>query len=192
MVSVWLSHITNIGPLQLFVPAQTVLSVVTSKTRDGGNKRKIPWDAWGPGGTRLSVASNEYTGVWLCNVAGSKLATTRLHGLVGGTRNAVVYDFNQTAIRRALARGKNEYVDPADGVQSVCVTKKSIMDTWSPAIFKKTVVTSLPYRTSIKRIEVGTYQEQSVMGVMMTEDALVTVHSVRLLTLSDPYSSCIY
>ena len=189
VISVWLGLVNHVGPLQLFVPAQTILSLLTSETCAGGNKTLIPWEAWGPSGTRLLIASEDYSAVWVCNVAGCKFATVREHDIVAGTRYAIVYDFNQPALRRAIAEGNSEYSDPTNGVRSVCVTKPNTLS--QRLIFKDEVVTSLPYRSTVKRIEVGTDRRHAVAAVMMTEDALVTVHPVRPFTLHGPSSSFI-
>ncbi|PIL28992.1 hypothetical protein GSI_09039 [Ganoderma sinense ZZ0214-1] len=147
-----------LGVLSL-VPASTLLNALSS-LEPGVVRRDFAWDEWGPEGSRLMSMPGRQSAVWVCYVYGTTYA---LWGNDHGERAVYTLDFNQLAIRRALARGAAD--DIADRPM-----------VFKPArMFKEQVRTALPYRA--RKLASLPEGENRFEAVMVAEDAVVLVSS---------------
>ena len=154
----------------LFVPLSTLLAEV-ERSRDVPH-RSVPWDAWGPNGTRMLFREPSET--WVCYTYGMKF----IQGLRWKNGHvARVYDFNPYVTRKHV---KTRIESPIPwmrlGEQSKCRCES----------FCEEVVTKLPGRVAMVTLE---HLDEGWDAAMIGEDHIVMVQvRYRHRTLSYPYN----
>lgn len=169
VVVLWIAQgVVHIFPMLFFIPSSTFLSHIdTLSPEDHG--RSFQWETWGPTGTRLLPAPPAHTSTWVCYIYGMKFATV----MRSRTQKVItVYDFNQLDFRRTMASG-----DYPEEEKSTFVTQLS---GFRNGVFTQDVITSLPYRA--RRTDPFESEHGGDFdAVMIGEDSLITVSSVRVL-----------
>ena len=173
VVTIWVMEGSVPMGVLSFVPASTLLSALASLdselaaepgvgASDGVRvSREFAWAEWGPHGSQLMRMPGRQSAVWVCYVYGTTYA---LMVADADGRGVYTLDFNQLAIRRALARG------PVVGV-----AMRSTV--FTPArMFTEEVRTALPYK--VRKLASLPEGEDRAEAVMVAEDALVLVSSV--------------
>ncbi|KAG9315198.1 hypothetical protein JVU11DRAFT_4328 [Chiua virens] len=142
----------------LFVPLSTVLAQVG---RSHNTPRHcIPWNAWGPSGTRM--VSRELSETWVCYNYGMKF----IQGLRWKNGHvARAYDFNPYAARKDI---KMSFDSPIPWTR---LAKQSRPGAQSPS-FNEGVVTSLPGR--VARVSLA-HSDDGWDAVMIGEDHILMV-----------------
>lgn len=181
VISIWVSvHDLQPQPLIMFVPMYTFLPFL-----EGLVPRDVPWEEWGPSGTRISLgiftSSIWQVPLFLCGRTQCN-ATRRVcyvHGMRFITRGHTVrdegedryletwlhvYEFMPLELRR----------DPTDAVSEARLVRASRM-----AVFEDPVTTALPFRRVSKLLTRTANGEDLVRKrfyPMLAEDAIVLVH----------------
>ncbi|KAI0772792.1 hypothetical protein BD413DRAFT_34230 [Trametes elegans] len=162
----------HILPFISLVPSSTFLSCIrTIAPEETG--RVFEWSEWGPAGSRLIPAPPTHTSVWVCYVWGTTFAMSIRQG---SQRVILTLDFNQYAVRRALA--EEARVAAAGQLEDdrpfIAVTDDR---EFRPAnIFKEEVRTALPH-VMRKTPPFSAEGEGHFDAVMISEDSLVMVSS---------------
>lgn len=152
VVTFWVILGNNARGITVFIPAATLLKRVTSADA----ATVVDWESWGPRGSLLLKSWIHPGSVWVCYVYGEKYVS--FHPAGENTQSVVVFDFNEAA---ALRSG------PMPEQPSVYKEKN---------IFEDEVVTNIPYRATLCRIQSGPAHG------MCSEDAILLV-DVRSLNL---------
>ncbi|KAI0752690.1 hypothetical protein C8Q80DRAFT_1217173 [Daedaleopsis nitida] len=172
-----------------FIPASTFLAAIAAlaadspgpdAARETQTRPAVPWATWGPAGSRFLLGSPMQSAVWVCYVYGMRFARVRR---AGSNQAVSVLDFNQLAVRRALARGADEGGDDGgdgDGDGELKTALRLLPTVWRAGMFfKDAVETRLPYmhqqRTTFGRE--GTEGEGQYTAAMLNEDSLILVSS---------------
>ena len=180
VVTIWVMEGSVPMGVLSFVPASTLLSALASLDAelaaepgvgpsDEGVRvsREFAWAEWGPHGSQLMRMPGRQSAVWVCYVYGTTYA---LMVADADGRGVYTLDFNQLAIRRALARG------PVVGV-----AMRSTV--FTPArMFTEEVRTALPYK--VRKLASLPEGEDRAEAVMVAEDALVLVSSVSRVAVA--------
>ncbi|KDQ30956.1 hypothetical protein PLEOSDRAFT_1075174 [Pleurotus ostreatus PC15] len=145
VVTFWVILGNNARGISVFIPAATLLNRVTSADA----ATVVDWENWGPRGSLLLKSWIHPGSVWVCYVYGEKYVS--FHPAGENTQSVVVFDFNEAA---ALRSG------PMPEQPSVYKEKN---------IFKDEVVTNIPYRATLCRIQSGPAHG------MCSEDAILLV-----------------
>lgn len=182
VITLWVAEGANISTLMLFVPSSTILAKLNSLS-PGDSGVRFEWGEWGPTGTQMRFAPRGHSMVWVCYVFGMSFVAPYRPGPPqavdppGATR-VQMFDFNQLAVNHQLAEG-DKAIDDDDDEDEVTrvITEPSTVTL--PRIFTRQIVTSLPYRWSMKEVS----HEQTFDSVMLSEDSIVTVSSVSVTKL---------
>lgn len=149
----------------LFVPLSTLLSEV--ERSHGVPRRDVPWDVWGPDGTR--VIRREPSEVWVCYTYGMRF----IQGLRWNSgHEARVYDFNRYAARKHV---KASVDAPTPWKRLAPESKPS---GHSPSFYRQ-VFTRLPGRVANVTLE---HSDDGWDACMIGEDHIVMVQ-VRYPTI---------
>jgi hypothetical protein len=146
----------------LFLPMSTILDHL-AKSRTNNAVKNIPWEEWGPHGTRFITLDHELSDVWICHTYGMKFMMACNPTSAGQFRSVCLYDFNNLSIRR-------DCLSP--GNSTTVLTSPSVIEA-SDGIFAESVHTHLPCRCHLKDLPIcddGKYE-----AVMMSEDCLLAV-----------------
>ncbi|KAJ2932762.1 hypothetical protein H1R20_g4351, partial [Candolleomyces eurysporus] len=185
LVTLWLRvGISQIQSLVLFVPTKTLLDVVQSAERAGHGSDgtyNVPWDAWGPDGTRMMVSNHPRSRVWVCFVYG-----TRYIGLErpqqGDTKAwCRVYDFSDLPVRRGKVDVKEENIIRAPASLSDKKSPEAVYHIGASVIkagkiFKVKVTTTYPFRYKSVELDVPlTTGHERTCAVMCSEDSIVVL-----------------
>jgi hypothetical protein len=165
VVTILLTDGHSIQTFVIFIPSSTLtkhLATLPCDTR----RRNIPWDIWGPTGTRM-VPSPGHSNIWVCYVYGMRFVAPHEVRETGSTA-VRVYDFNSLAIKRAVATTRE--LDDSTSY----VTTATSLDT--SGAFEDVVTTSLPYRMRKLSLERDSTVDGGQFGaVMCSEDSLIIV-----------------
>lgn len=175
VMTLWVAEGANITTLVLFVPTSTILSHLPKPATED-SKRRFSWDEWGPSGTRMCMAPAGHSMVWVCYVSGLSFVAPYRNGNQVleppmGPKMVQLFDFNQLAIQQQLANQKED----DEGAMKI-VTGPSEVPVQD--VFISPIRTSLPYRWKANRVPYN--PAHTFDAVMLGEDAIVTVTSVRL------------
>lgn len=115
--------------------------------------------------------------VWVCYVYGQCFVAPYRERFQAfqtprGPKMIQLYNFNQLAVQRALVQEQDENMEIITGESDISVE----------GVFREHIITSLPYIW--RKSEVPYDAEHTFDGIMLGEDAIITVTSVRL------FSSC--
>lgn len=155
----------------LFVPLSILLSEVERSY--GVPRRNVPWDAWGPGGTRLLF--REPSDTWVCYTYGMKF----IQGLRWKTGHvARVYDFNPYAARKHTKASVNS------SIRWKRLAKQSKSNARCDS-FGGEVITKLPGRVANLTLH---HSEDGWDAVMIGEDHVLMVQ-VRSSSSNIPINS---
>lgn len=172
VITLWVAEGANIYTLLLFVPFSTVTSHLKSLAVSGRG-RQIPWDDWGPSGSRMLKAPPGHSMIWVCYIFGMAfIAPQRTNEILEhpvGPKAIQIFDFNQLAIRKELTQPTE---DESEVTQLILDPTELKLD----QIFERTVTTRLPYRW--KTVNVPLHPDHAFNAVMLSEDSIVTVTSV--------------
>lgn len=161
VVTILLTDGQRIRTFVIFVPAST-LTTHLSLLKEPKN---IPWEDWGPMGTRM-IPTPGHSNVWVCYVYGMRFVAPLEIGGSGST-SIRVYDFNPLPIKRMA--GQDRELDR----DATYITEASDLDTQD--VFEDIVTTSLPYRMSKVSLERSTIDGGRFGAVMCSEDNLIIV-----------------
>ncbi|EJF56105.1 hypothetical protein DICSQDRAFT_94010 [Dichomitus squalens LYAD-421 SS1] len=180
---------TRFGIFSL-VLTSTFLSRVARVEREGAETGggDVGWTEWGPQGSRLLLAPETHTRVWVCYVYGTTFGLLRWRG---SRKVVLTLDFNQLAIRRARLKGGGCFglgdsaEAAADGAWDAGGVKMTEMTAFRPGrVFKEEVATGLGYWLRMlpslpfgdEESSDGTLdEERQFEAVMLAEDAFVVV-----------------
>lgn len=173
VLTVWVAEGHNITSLILFVPSSTALSRLSTVEKN----QHFSWSTWGPSGSRMRIAPAGHSMVWVCYVYGQSFIAPYRERFQAfqtprGPKMLQLFNFNQLAVQRALTQEHDENVE--------IITKGSELTV--EGVFTEPITTYLPYIW--RKSEVPYHAEHTFDGVMLGEDAIITVTSVRL------FSSC--
>lgn len=164
VVTILLTDGHSIQTYVIFIPSSTLTEHIAALPCKKG-RVNIPWDAWGPTGTRM-LPSPGHSSVWVCYVYGMRFVAP--HEVRGTDSTTIrVYDFSSLPIKRAIAAGHE-----SDDSTSY-VTAATFLDTWGA--FEDIVTTSLPYRMSQLSLERDDVDGGQFGAVMCSEDNLIIV-----------------
>ncbi|KAF8558166.1 hypothetical protein OG21DRAFT_1405889 [Imleria badia] len=150
----------------LFVPLSTLLLEV-ERSRDVP-RRHVPWDAWGPSGTRM--VCREPSETWVCYTYGMKF----IQGLRWKNGHvARVYDFNPYAARKDF---KTSVDSPIPWTRLAEESKPS----GRCGCFHGEVITRLPGRVATVTLE---HSDEGWDAAMIGEDHIVMVQVRYLLSI---------
>jgi hypothetical protein len=155
----------------LFAPANMLLSFVIAlppQTR----QQIINWDTWGPTSTRF-MKSPPHSSVWTGYVFGSKFVSliTPPKATAGQPLQTLqMWDFNQLAIKRAMALGFEK--ENVHYINDTTVVKDKV--------FVRTIRTSLPYSITTRTLPPRSPEEPTFTDAMCSEDTIL------LVTVSHP------
>jgi len=132
-----------------------VLDIIDSCGAENSLGRKIPWEQWGPEGTRMTEVS--FSAVWACYTYGTKCVLPFQRRDSNGQIHFRIVDFDRTSLKKRdegqLFRGKNTLST----------------EIW----FKdKDLSTSLPFRMISKEFK-GSFRPSC--SPMIAEDSLIVV-----------------
>jgi hypothetical protein len=174
-ITLWVAEGANIHTLLLFVPFSTVRSRLRACTTPG---HEFAWAEWGPQGSRMMKAPSGHSLVWVCYIFGQSfiapLYTPEYDQPPIGPKSVQIFDFNQLAIRKDLIRGTKDDTS----VATIVVEPTELPLEY---IFEDIITTYLPYR--LKKTCVPLQGSYAFNAVMLSEDSIVTVTSVRFLRL---------
>ncbi|KAF7985318.1 hypothetical protein HWV62_6503 [Athelia sp. TMB] len=165
VVTITLTNGIEIQSYGFMIPSSTLSKHIASLHAQAENVH-IPWDRWGPTGSRM-IFEPKHSNIWVCHVYGLRYTTPEDMVDSDGATSIAVYDFNPLPIRRAhpLTNGSPE----------THVTEAAAIDT--DGVFAKPITTSLPYRLS--KVSWGPEEGATDFGrfgtVMCSEDGLVVV-----------------
>jgi hypothetical protein len=149
----------------VFIPSSTLIQYIATLSYDE-RETCIPWEAWGPKGTRMVLLPG-HSNIWVCYVYGMRFVAPHDVGETGST-TIHVYDFNPLPIKRAIAAGRESDEDTS------YVIGPTSLDTSGK--FGDIVTTSLPYRMSRVSLETtNTPDGGKFRAVMCSEDNLIVV-----------------
>ena len=183
VVTLWLIEYDDETNMFSLVPASTFLRAIGSLA-PGETGRHFAWAEWGPRGSRFIAAPSTYTSteVWY----GAMFATVEqeLDPQTGRfCKSVVVRDFNQLAVRKAIAgAGEKESSDGLgnssgleEGGSMRVVADAAVFE--PTGVFEEEVTTALPY---VERIFVPTEEDGEFNSVLLAEDAMVLVTGVSV------------
>ncbi|KAG2369407.1 hypothetical protein BDR07DRAFT_1323501 [Suillus spraguei] len=157
----------------LFVPANILLSCVTTLSRQNSNSRHmINWDTWGSTGTRF-LKSPPHSHVWTGYVFGTKFGSLiKPPKTATGQRSQIlqVWDFNQLSLKRAVALGfereHTRFISDATLVRD--------------EVLIEAVRTSLPYSVTTRTLPPScSPEEPAFTDAMCCEDAILLVNQTN-------------
>lgn len=156
-------------PLVLIIPLATIMGHLN--TTHGDNGCFIPWDEWGPTGSRF-IEPPWISPTWIRMAFGQKLVVCGMDNPgVPHFETVRVYNFNTFAIRHSLKYHET------DNINCQTFTESSTIEELE---FTSPVITSLPYQ--IWRAYLPLRDLSIYKAMMQSEDALVAV-SVSNITL---------
>jgi hypothetical protein len=171
VITLWVTtHWQLTRTLALCIPSSTLLKYVECFNA-GQEHRVIPWEEWGPNGTRM-LPSLEIPPTWVCYVFGTKIIELGADIDVGYPVEVTVYDFNQLAYRRAFQQRypRNEKITFFSARNGTSCN----------GLFRTEFNTYLPYL--MRKFSLG--RPMSIVeAVMCSEDNLILV-AVRIPMLS--------
>jgi hypothetical protein len=141
-------------PMDLVIPSSTLIS----RLDDNRILEQIPWEDWGPTGTRMMLLPR-HSHTWVCYVFGTKFVIKKQFRQ---TTYLQVYDFNQLALQQALRSGDAPSDTTAFEVRTSTVPVHGV--------FLNDVHTSLPYRIKTVHLQIDPGHD-----LMCSEDSLVIV-----------------
>lgn len=148
----------------LFIPSSTLISRVNA-LREDERHSSIPWEDWGPTGTRLMPSLGQ-SNVWVCYVYGMRFVVPQ-DVQEDGITTIHVYDFDPPRVTLSShPSNHNTYY----------TTEATSLDT--QGTFESIITTSLPYRITKTSLRTG---DLGVSAVMCSEDNLLIVW-VRLIS----------
>lgn len=172
----------EIKSLVLFVPSKTLLDVVQSAEKGiSDGIQNVPWDAWGPDGTRMMISNHPRSHVWVCFVYGTKYVG--LEQPESGDTKAWcrVYDFTDLPVRRGKVDIKEENIIRAPASLSHLKSREAMYHVGAsiiPAgkIFDNEVSTAYPFRWKSMELEIPLAGGlENPCAVMCSEDSIVIV-----------------
>lgn len=151
VVTVVLTNGIEMQSFAFMIPSTTLLKRIAAlpslaSTDDQSQKANlntnIPWDEWGPKGTRM-IFEPQHSNTWVCHVYGLRYTTPDDVNMnddegIHGATSISVYDFNPLPIRRDARTVKSS--------MQMYITDSTTIDT--DGVFEEPVTTSLPYRLS--------------------------------------------
>jgi hypothetical protein len=164
VVTIKLTNGFFIETFVIFIPSSTLTEYIATLSCHE-RRRCVPWEAWGPKGTRM-MPSPGHSSVWVCYVYGMRFVAS--HGGRGTGTTIHVYDFNPLSIKRAVAAGRES------NENTTYITTTTSLDTSGK--FEDVVTTSLPFRVSRLSVETTAAVDGGNFGaVMCSEDNLIIV-----------------
>lgn len=166
ILTILLTDGQHIRTFLIFIPLSTLISHI--KMLSFGDQRcSIPWEDWGPEGTRIMPSMGE-SNIWVCYVYGMRFVAPQD---VAGTGSSMirVYDFNPVPFKRPTLEGRQSHGN------TLYMTETTSIDT--QGAFEDILATSLPYRMT----RISLQRDTSDMGegrfdaVMCSEDNLIIV-----------------
>ncbi|KAH9172424.1 hypothetical protein EDB89DRAFT_1965167 [Lactarius sanguifluus] len=154
-------------PACFVVHNRTLMRYVETYHDDGNGAMDVPWEEWGPAGTRFFVLANGFQ--WLRYVHGTRVVCPVLQP--SGESRVEVLDMNVHASRAPTAAEKLaasrlgiDLEKPVEGSRLVC--EPSVFP--AGGVFAKEVVTRLPYYSVP-----APGQDESYVGYMIDEQRLL-------------------
>lgn len=169
VLTAWMMAQFSLRTTVFLVPSYTVMQQV-EVSQSPQAKRHIPWQAWGPSGSRLLSAPASFSRTWVCYVYGMKFVTSQRVNVDEDTavQSIKLHDFNRYAVKKALQNGDGER-EGDKGME--CVIGTSTFPRGGE-LFKTPAETSLPYRY---REIVPPVRETRFSAAMVSEDSLLMV-----------------
>ncbi|GBE80318.1 hypothetical protein SCP_0300330 [Sparassis crispa] len=170
----------------LFVPSSTFLSSL-AKVEAGRARRNLPWDAWGPTGSRMiEVLADGLHQIFpapddwhlfvddVCTSSGLRGLVTYASWIITEEQPIMleVYDFTPGAVRQLtpLTSLPTRTIRPTE-TSTTYVTGPSTIR--KPSSFVRDVVTSLPYCLSRTRISLSSEENRLEKAVLMADGVMV-------------------
>ncbi|KII93780.1 hypothetical protein PLICRDRAFT_49798 [Plicaturopsis crispa FD-325 SS-3] len=153
----------------LFIPYKTLMAQLQTPRPMDWDKQ-IPWDDWGPRGTRL-IRDPGQSLVWVCYICGMRYVVAQLNPSV--QEDSVwldVYDFNEISFNRALKAQDEEGNNSSDD-RTIYVTDPTVLQV--DGVFEHGVQTTLPYRKRSVQLDIA---DEDFIAAMISEDNLVTIY----------------
>ncbi|KAH8099418.1 hypothetical protein BXZ70DRAFT_943596 [Cristinia sonorae] len=165
VITLWaqirLGEHNHVQPLLHFVPSSTILRYLGQRTEGELPSITVPWEKWGPSGSRMLESLPRHSPTWVCYVHG--MTFVRHSPIDKLPRKLVqILDFNQVAVKRALA-------DPLFSLGEVICEPTRV----SLQLFQGDVTTSLPFQ--LKTVTLPPWREFG--SPMVSEDSIVMVYS---------------
>ncbi|TCD69894.1 Amino-acid acetyltransferase, mitochondrial [Steccherinum ochraceum] len=171
VLSIWFAGDGQIKPLLLFIPSFTLFRHIDRVgSGDDAIGRQVPWQDWGPEGTRILPVTIQHSSVWVCYVHGMSFVS--IGGVNQGQATALnIFDFSPLALKKAKQEGQTAG-DDERGFPKL-VDKETHVG--SNDMFEGRVATSLPFRLQGFNIP---EDARDARAAMMSEDNLILVCSV--------------
>lgn len=185
VVTLWIQVAVNVLPhwVNIFVPSKTLISALEdfSKVRKDSDDLTIPWERWGPHGTRLLMSNVPQSSVWVCYVYGTRYVALEPHQAGKDKVWCRVFDFNDLPTRRGVLDVKPDNIITQDhrrGMISPWISEEVVyqagpLTVEASRIFKNDVTTSLPFRW--KSVELNFSATQRKCAVMCSEDNVIVM-----------------
>lgn len=167
----WFAAGDQIRPLLLFFLSSSVLSHVERiESGDCSKGSRIPWEEWGPSGSRLFPAPINHSPVWVCYVHGTSFICSTEARRRDQPRKLQILDFNQLGLKKVLTGHGDEDDEEADVITSALDSGPLGF-----GVFAGLVSTSLRYQRRVIEIP---GRVNSIGACMVSDDSIIMVYSV--------------